>query len=354
MRSAFQFWGIRLFLIFTIALFSAPLIAGSPGGTLIVLNKSEASAGFIDLQSGETVATLTTGDGPHEVAVTADGKLAVVSNYGGKQSGNSLTVIDVENLKVLKTISLGEYERPHGIVFLKGDSVVLVTAEARKALIAVNVKTGKILRTFTTDQDVSHMVDVTPEQKLAFVANIGSGSVSVVDLIDGKLLKNIPIGKGAEGVAVTPDGTEVWVSNREEDTISIISVKSLKIKDTVSVGSFPIRIKFSPDGKFAMVSLARSGEMAVVDRVRREVTHRIAMKLKAKADTASRLFKNVFGGSPVPIGLVIHPKGKFAYVANTNADAIAVVNLDTWQVENYFQTGKQPDGLGFSPILVKP
>ena len=46
--------------------------AGVPG-TLVVLNKAEASASLIDLASGEVVATLPTGVGPHEVAASYDG-----------------------------------------------------------------------------------------------------------------------------------------------------------------------------------------------------------------------------------------------------------------------------------------
>jgi hypothetical protein len=64
-------------------------------GTLIVLNKSDATASLILLETGEVVRTLGTGIGPHEVAVSPDGKLAVVSNYGGRgQPGSSLTVLD--------------------------------------------------------------------------------------------------------------------------------------------------------------------------------------------------------------------------------------------------------------------
>ncbi len=346
-QKSWRKWG---FLLVTGCLSFISLLAEAPGGTLIVLNKSDATASFISLKSGQTTTTLPTGEGPHEVAVSSDGRLAVVSNYGGKPPGNSLTVFDISKHRTLKTISLAEYKRPHGIVFLKGDSSVLVTAESRKSLVKVNLNSGKIIGVYPTEQKVSHMVTLTPDQKFAFVANIGSGSVSVINLISGKLLKIISTGKGAEGIATTPDGTEVWVTNREADAISVISVKDLKVKDTIACGEFPIRIKFTPDGKLALVSCARSGEVAVINRRQKKIVHRISMKLQAKKDTESRLFKNVFGESPVPIGILIHPDGVWAYVANTNADAVAVINLKTREVVKFYPTGKQPDGLGFSAL----
>ena len=81
-------------------------------GTLVVVNKGDATATLIDLGNGKTLATLPTGNGPHEVAVSRDGRGAVVSNYGANSSGSTLTLIDVAALDVASTIPLGRYRRP--------------------------------------------------------------------------------------------------------------------------------------------------------------------------------------------------------------------------------------------------
>ncbi|NNK87758.1 MAG: hypothetical protein HKO90_05710, partial [Flavobacteriaceae bacterium] len=77
-------------------------------GTLIVLNKSDDTADLIDLRSGKSVATIPTGNGPHEVAVSPDGSKAIITNNGrGDQCpGNSLTVLDIKSMRVEKTIIL--------------------------------------------------------------------------------------------------------------------------------------------------------------------------------------------------------------------------------------------------------
>ncbi len=73
-----------------------------PAGVLIVLNKAAASADFLDCQSGEKLASLATGEGPHEGLVTPDGHHAVVANYGAETPGTSLAVFDLEPASVLR------------------------------------------------------------------------------------------------------------------------------------------------------------------------------------------------------------------------------------------------------------
>lgn len=327
--------------------------AATQEGTLIVLNKSEATASLIDLASGEVAATVPTGRGPHEVAVSPDGRLAVACNYGGREAaGNTLTVIDVPHARVVKTIDLGEYRRPHGIRWLSDGHRIVVTAEDDKALLTVDIQEAKVLGTAETGQEISHMVAVTPDDKRAFVANIGSGSVSVIDLASGGRLSNPSTGEGAEGIDITPDGKEVWVTNRAADTITILDSASLEILATLPSASFPIRVKITPDGRHALVSNAKSAEVVVFDTSTRKSVHRIPMDLKS-LDADGRLFAGRFGESSVPIGILIHPDGKRAYVANANADVVSILDLEEWKLIGGLIAGKEPDGLGYSELAVE-
>lgn len=189
-----------------IALLVLTTSARGQSGTLIVLNKSDHTASLIDLASKEIRATIPTGVGPHEVAVSPDGKRAVVANYGtGTNPSSSLTVIGIPERSKLKEIDLGEYRRPHDIAWLQNDDVA-VTVEGSRALILVDVGRGTVRDAIDTDQNISHMVVVTPQGNRAFVANIGSGSVTVLDLANRKRLANITTGAGAEGIDITPNG----------------------------------------------------------------------------------------------------------------------------------------------------
>jgi len=114
-------------------------------GTLVVVNKRASTATIVDVRSGATLATLPTGNGPHEVVIAKDGSRAVVTDYGGQTAGNSLTVIDVPGLRVEKTIELDRYSRPHGIAFLPGDSLVAVTSEDARSVVVVRLADGAII-----------------------------------------------------------------------------------------------------------------------------------------------------------------------------------------------------------------
>lgn len=341
---------IRLsFLAFLMT--AAGAAAADLSGTLVVLNKADASASLIDLASGEVRATLPTAEGPHEAAVSPDGRLALVGNYGTRDvPGSSLTVIELAAAQVIRTIDLGEYRRPHGLRWLPDGRRALVTVEDNRALLEVDVSTGDITRAFSTGQEISHMVELALGGTRAFVANIGSGTVSAIDLGKSGRVRHIATGAGAEGLTVTPDGREVWVTNRAADTVSVIDAASLEILATIPTASFPIRAAMTPDGTHVLVSCARSGDIAVIDAAKRTIVRRIPQDLEA-ADTEGRLFGNRFDRSSVPIGIVVHPAGSTAWVAHTNADVVAELDLETWSVTRLLAAGREPDGMAYSPLL---
>lgn len=323
------------------------LAAPAFGARLVVLNKSDGDVSILNAETGREVARLPVGTGPHEAATSPDGKTVVVCNYGHQGPGNSLTVLDMEKMKVVQTISLGIHQRPHGIAYLKDGERVVVTTEGSKSLLIVDVKRGRIDAAIGTDQDISHMVAVTPDERLAFVANIRSGSVSVIDLVKRELMKVIPTGAGAEGVFAHPTRPEVWVTNRDADTVTIIDTNTVDVVRTLESGRFPIRVAITPDGAHALVSCARGGDVWVYDVEKREKITTIAMDARAlsEEERQKRLFGDQFDESPVPVGILIEPSGERAYVANTNADVVTVLDLKTWRVAGRLIAGKEPDGM---------
>jgi len=344
---------VTLLLVASCILFVSPTLAD----TLIVANKAEATVSLIDVASGEVKATLPTGVGPHEVAVSPDGRRAVIADYGtGEAPGGTLTLIDVAAAKVVSTIDLGEYRRPHGMAWPAEDSL-FVTAEAQKALLRVDPGAGKVARAYPTGQEISHMVVVAPDASRAFVTNIGSGTVTAIDLAAGKKLADVATGEGSEGIAMTPDGSRVWVTNRAADTVSVIDAASLEVVETLKLGSFPIRAEVTPDGGHVLVSNARSGSVAVIDQGSATVVKEIAIEVTADApaeDEAEgeprRLLR--FGDSPVPIGIEIAPDGGHAYVALANADQIVILDLEKAELSGQVTAGREPDGMGYSKVSV--
>jgi YVTN family beta-propeller protein len=337
-----------------------PEVSAAPGnehvspdhGTLVVLNKAEATASLIDLRSHEIVATVPTGVGPHEVAVSDTGNVAVVTNYGTRESpGHTLTVIDVGGGQAMHTIELTDFHRPHGIAFIDGERV-LVTAEEEKAVVCVDIYAQGIPFTISTQQDVSHMVAITPDRQRAFVANIGSGTVTALDLVQGTVIRSLPTGAGAEGIDVTPDGRQVWVTNRDADTVTVIDASSLETLANLPSESFPIRAAATPSSEHVLVTNAGSGVVNVFDTASKTLLESIPIRLEV-GDTQGRMFGDRFPDSSVPIGILVHPDGHEAYVAHANADVITILDLDNFEPIGTLTAGKEPDGLGYSDETVQ-
>ncbi|KAA3608295.1 MAG: gluconolaconase [Planctomycetota bacterium] len=315
-------------------------------GRLVVLNKAANTAMIFDLASGKRLVTLPTGNGPHEVAVSPDGRRAVVANYGRQQAGSSLTVLDLPCLEVVATLDLGKPIRPHGLVFTPDGESLWVTAEASQEVWRVSFPAGEVLDRFRTGQAATHMVALD-NQGWAYSANIGSGSLSRVRPGFQPEVQSMATGAGAEGIAVRPDGRQVWVSNRQADTVSVVDLESWEVVKTLGCKGFPIRVLFT--GGKALVTCPQDGALAFFDGQSGADLGRTSFAAKAADQGEGRLFRNQFGSSPVPIGMTANSAGTRVYVALAGADQVAIVNLDSQEVIGSLTTGKEPDGIAWYP-----
>ncbi|MCH9014406.1 MAG: YncE family protein [Gemmatimonadetes bacterium] len=322
------------FVVTTAMLPSQPdrLAAQSRTGTLVVTNKGANTASVIDIGSQRIVATIPTGNGPHEVAISHDGRWAVTTNYGTQEAGNSLTLIDVQRASGIGTIDLGRYTRPHGAVFLPGDSLLAVTSEATQSLVLVRLPFGEIARTIATEQDVSHMVTAVTDGGRAWTSNIRSGTISELDIFSGTLVRIITVPPQPEAIQITPDGSEVWVGSNQLGTVSVINATSGSIEATFEGFSFPYRIAFTEDGSTAVVPDLRKNEIRIFDRATREELATI----------------RTVGGGPEGVTIV---GNRFAYISLSQRNEVAIIDLESHSVVGTLPTGNRPDGIGYSPLL---
>ena len=312
--------------------------------TLIVLKTEAGSAWLIDPASGKARAKLEVGRGPHEAAVSPDGKTAVVCNYGaGGAGGRTLSVIDVRGAKVLKTIDLSPHRRPHGIQYLTDGRHVLVTSESSAKLLKVDLAAGTAVN-----------------GRSAYATAISEGVLSVVDLTGrGAKTGTVNTGSGSEALAIRPGTREVWVGNNNDHTVKIVDTRTMKVTGHVDCGLQPIRLAFTKDGKYLLASCLLSGDMAVIDPAKKKVVRRLPLSevyLKesdwvGKSDQEVRpAALRVMREGARPIGLLVGPDGKLAYVANRGLAQIAVVDLSSWKIVRTIPAGQGPDGMAWSRI----
>src|SRR5437868_10779575 len=107
-------------------------IAQAPSPALLVLNKEDRALAIVDPKTNTVAGRVSVGDSPHEIAVSTDGKLAFVGNYGSREPGNTISVIDLVAPKEIRRVDLGPLRRPHGMYF--ADGKLYFTAETNKLI----------------------------------------------------------------------------------------------------------------------------------------------------------------------------------------------------------------------------
>ncbi|MFC3551221.1 beta-propeller fold lactonase family protein [Lysobacter cavernae] len=328
---------IRAMLLLSIALTAVPVDAAE----LLVGNKSADSVWRLSTADGRKLGEIATGQGPHEIAVSADGRLALVSNYGAAAPGHSLSVLDLHDGKSPRTLDLGEHGRPHGMRWLPDGRRAVVTTEASRRLLLVDIAAGKTEAAVDLGDGRGHMVALSADGKVAYVTKIDRGTLSRIDLASRRKTHEIGAGAGAEGVATRPDSGEVWVSNREAGTVTVHDPATLAIRHTVPSPGFPIRVVFTPDGRHALVTNARAATLAVIDAENKRVIQTVEL---ARAGAAYR--DTMLGRAALPIGVIADPLRPRAYVAISGGDEIAVIDTREWKVVEHWKTGREPDALG--------
>lgn len=313
-----------------LALIALGLAAGlASAQTLLVLNK-EGSLAIVDPASKKVLGTVRTGDQPHEVAVTADGKIAVVSNYGGGSApGNSLSVIDIAARKEIHRVVLTPLSRPHGL-WTVGNKVYF-TAEENKVVGRYDPAANKVDFVLGTGQNQTHMVLVLPDESKMFTANIGSNSMSIIERAGlGNWNETVvPVGKGPEGFDLSPDGKQIWAANSRDGSVSVINVATGEVVQTFRIGTKRSnRLKFTPDGRLVLVSDLDTGDLIVLERDTKKDLKRI----------------NVGAGLA---GILITPDSSRAYCAATGDNNVAVIDLKTLEIVDRLKTGVGPDGMAW-------
>jgi len=305
---------------------------------LIVLNKSDHEAVLVDPRTLKPVARIATGRGPHEVAVSPDGKLAYVSNYGMynvfregervNEPGHTISVLDLERRAVKDTFDLAGYAKPHGLAVSHNGRLLWVTCEDSKSVLELDAVTGAVRKAWKTDQETSHMIVPAVDETKLFVANIRAGTATIIDRASDRVT-SLATAPGTEGIDVTPDGREVWCTNRADSSISVLDARADSLMAKLeNVGRFPIRVKFTPNGREAWVSCLQGNAVVVFDVATRKPLATIPV-------------------AAAPVGIQMTPDGTRAFVANTNDNLVTVIDVPARRVIGTFTTGNEPDGMAW-------
>lgn len=297
---------------------------------LLVANKGDNSLSLFDPATQIELRRVPTRGGPHEVAVSPNGRRAYVTDFGvGAVPGNTITVVDLDDGTADGTIGLGTNFRPHGIE-VASDGAIWVTTEGSESVLEVNPESRSIVERIPTGQTTTHMLALIESAARVYTANIESGSSTAIDSDAAAVITSVATGAGAEGIAASPDGSKVYVTNRVADTLTEIDVATNQVTRELLVGDFPIRVKIRADGSEAIVTNLLSEEVMAIDLASFTIARRLVLPGQ-------------------PIGLLLSPNDQIAYVALPGEDVVVIVNLDSMSAVGGFPTRDEPDGLAWAP-----
>jgi YVTN family beta-propeller protein len=285
-------------------------------GALFVAGKIGNTLAKVDLGSGEEVARVESCANPHELATSPDDEHVALACYGG----TSVDIFRTRDLSKVKSIELGENARPHGIVWHDNGSLYS-TAEGRKSVFVIRRALGET-ETFeyATGKEGSHMLAVSPDAMHAWTTDLGSGTVTRVDLVARRSPLSASVGDEPEGIALAPDGETLWVSARGSDMAYALDPQSLKKIKDIPVGDFPLRIQLRPQGDYAVTSDLADGSLSVIDTATGAKVRSIAVSSREEAEAKTQ------------ITILFSPDGERVYVAETMANTIAEIDFGSGEV----------------------
>jgi DNA-binding beta-propeller fold protein YncE len=324
-----------LSMILLVPFLMFPAESAKAPGLLLVANKGEHTLGVIDPSAGRQVATIPEGGiTGHEVAASRDGRRAFVPIYGDSgvglpgTDGSKIDVIDLESRKVTHTIDFGHGVRPHCPVFGPKDGLLYVTTELDKSVSIIDPKALKIVGKVPTGEAESHMLAISHDGRHGYTANVGPGTVSVLDLPGRKTVTIIPVATHVQRISISPDDRWVFTSDTTKPRLAVIGAGTNKVEHWVTLPGTGYGSAPSADGKWLLVAMPEAKAVAVVDL------------------TALRVVKTI-SVPAAPQEVLIRPDGKVAYVSCDHSGQVAAIQIGDWGVK-LIGAGKGVDGLAWA------
>lgn len=253
-----------------------PAAAQTKSALLVVLRNGPGSGqiAVVDPATMQIVARIHTGEDPHGVAVSADGRMAFTANTANDPS-ESVSVVDVVARKEVRRLDFPK-SRPHDIQVARG--MAFFTAGGRNA-IGRHDPVRNQTDWLSTGSYGTRMMAIDEARDTIYATSQSSKSVLILEGIsrapsDVKLTV-VPLGVAGEGIAVSPDGREVWTANNDKSGVSIVDVATKKVVTLPLATDHANRIAISPDGRLALLLDREIGELIVFDVASRKEVKRM-------------------------------------------------------------------------------
>ena len=276
--------------------------AGEQG--VAYVSNQDGAVTVINLNTMEVKDTEYIGaNGPRGIGLTADGKWLVTAN----KDSNNISIVDTSGTAPVKFVTIGKNPE---FVRVFGD-MAFVTYEPSS-------KSGPPPKPESKETEKDE--DKTP------------GHIAIIDLKQGKVIKDITGKPETEGIEFSKDGKKMMVTNESDNSITVHDMSSGELLETIPVGKYgqrPRGIKVSPDGKTVVVTLEFSDKMLVMNE-------------------KFEVLKEISTGKS-PYGVSFDRKGERIFVAANKEKSLQVFNAKTFEKIKDISTGDRCWHFSFTP-----
>ena len=244
--------------------------------------------------------------------------------YVGSAKSNSISVIDLLTNTVAKNITVGN--SPHDIKISDDQQIVYTTDMDLGTVSIVNATTNTLMNQITTGGGGGTVHGIAIFNGTLYVGDVYGGKVLVIK--DNAIKEEIKVGYGPEYVEIRPDGKVLYVAN-PSSSISVVDLADNKVIKDIDSGITPHGLSFTKDGSRLFIVNIHNNTLSVINAQKHEVTNTIPV-----------------GKNPEYVEL--SPHETIAYVANLGSDTVSKIDLTTLQVMAETPVGKGPHEIAFS------
>jgi streptogramin lyase len=242
--------------------------------------------------------------------------------------GRKIVVIDVAAGKVVAEIDFDHGVRPHCAVF-GPDGMLYVTTELDHSVTIIDPKTLKIVGSIPTGQPESHMLALSHDGLRGYTANVGPGTVSVLDMKARKTLAVIPVSGNTQRIAISNDDKWVLTADQTAPRMAVIDTATNTVAKWVKLDGTGYGGAPTTDGRWFLLAIPHENKVDVIDLK--------TMTLARSVDVG----KN-------PQEVLVRPDGKAAYASCIGSNQVTEIDLAAWKVSRTIATGSGTDGLGWA------
>src|SRR5262249_43861489 len=222
---------------------------------MIAVDRMGGKALFLNPATFETEVVLD--DFPrtvHELLVVPGTGLAYVPIFGdgihgrNPNPGHLLCIIDLRRRAHVGDIDLRPHIAPHTLK-LAPDGLIYITCENSAVVAVIDRSPHKLVDAIDSGSTNGHRLIISPDGRRLYTENEEDGTVSVIDLPNRKLLRQIKTPRPLAGIAISADGRTVVAGPGVEPTLFLIDNASDGVADTARLHGVPAAARiagFSP------------------------------------------------------------------------------------------------------------